>query len=417
MAGHAWFSPSAAERLMVCAGSMVLHAAASEPPSVYADEGTLAHWLAAHALYANLGYVRDYLTDNPEGKHTCEGGAAELRIDEDMCDYVQMYVDYVRREADGAELEIERRLHFNEMVGLSPHEGFGTADAIVLRDDSFTLIDLKYGRGVPVAVERNKQLMIYALGVLQEYGHLNDFKVIKLVICQPRLDHIDEWTVTAPELLAFAEEMESALDRIDAAVAVAQAGGDLTKYLTPGEDQCRWCNAKATCPALAAEVARVTLADFGDLTQLALPVPQPPSPIGAYMSKVGLVEQWCLAVRAETERRLLEGDSVDGWKLVQGRRGARAWSDAEQAEALMKTKFRLKVEEMYDFKLVSPTKAEKVLFKSPKRWAQLATLVAQSDGKPSVAPESDKRPTITVAASVEEFDVIAPVVMMDDLFG
>jgi hypothetical protein len=127
--------------------------------------------------------------------------------------------------------------------------------------------------------------------------------------------------------------------------------------------------------------------------------------IGAAMSKVALIESWCKAVRAETERQLLAGHTVPGWKLVQGRRGARSWTAEEDAEALLK-KFRLKNQQMYDMKLIGPTKAEKLLASNSRRWKRVEALIQQAEGRPSVAPESDKRPALDVAPTADGMDVI-----------
>jgi hypothetical protein len=120
------------------------------------------------------------------------------------------------------------------------------------------------------------------------------------------------------------------------------------------------------------------------------------------MSKVGMVEDWCKAVRAEVERRLLAGQTVDGYKLVEGRRGNRTWSDEGAVEKLFKS-FRLRQEEMYDLKLISATKAEKLLKENPKRWAKTEQLITRSDGKPSVAPATDKRPAMDVKPVLDDF--------------
>ena len=120
------------------------------------------------------------------------------------------------------------------------------------------------------------------------------------------------------------------------------------------------------------------------------------------MAKVGMVEDWCKAVRAEVERRLLAGQNVDGYKLVEGKRGPRKWSDADDIEQLFKS-FRLRQDEMYDFTLISPTKAEKVFKENPKRWAKVQERITQSTGKPSVAPATDKRQAIAVQSVADDF--------------
>ena len=182
-------------------------------------------------------------------------------------------------------------------------------------------------------------------------------------------------------------------------------------YLNPGEKQCRFCKAKATCPALLAEVTDIvhetaTLADFADL----MPV-QPNSDtsdnyLSIAMSKVDLVEGWCKAVRAETERRLLDGKAVDGWKLVEGRKGNRAWTDEAEVEEMFKKSFRLRDDEMYTRKLISPTAAEKLLKDNPKRLKRAMELTSRAEGKPSVAPAADKRPALAVSNLADEFRTI-----------
>ena len=134
-----------------------------------------------------------------------------------------------------------------------------------------------------------------------------------------------------------------------------------------------------------------------------------PDGIAVALSKVDMIEDWCAAVRAEAHRRLTAGDDVPGYKLVQGKRGNRSWSDAAAAEEALKA-YRLKTEEMYDLKLISPTSAEK-LAKSkvigPRQWPKLQALITQTEGKPAVAPASDSRPSITVAPVEDAFEVQA----------
>lgn len=121
------------------------------------------------------------------------------------------------------------------------------------------------------------------------------------------------------------------------------------------------------------------------------------------MAKVEMVEQWCKAVRAETERRLLAGQPVTGYKLVQGRAGNRDWKDAKAVEDMMKKTFRMRDDQVYDFRLISPTKAEKTFKENPKRWANLQEQIVRSEGKPSVAPATDKRPAMDIKPVLDDF--------------
>lgn len=371
---HAQLSPSSATRWMSCPGSVALTKDMADTSSKYADEGTDAHELAALCLGTNTDAVA-YL-----GRVLTEGHT----VDDDMARHVQSYVHYVRDLAEGGALLVEQRLPIGNLTG--EKDAHGTTDALIAHPDELTVADLKYGMGEPVQADNNPQLQIYALAALRQYELAYDFKTVRMVIHQPRLGAVSEWVQTVEELEAFAVRVAEA----------AQYTEDPDAPLVPSPKGCRWCKAKATCPALRAEV---------DALFEVVPEAAPEDTLATAMSKVDLVEAWSKAVRAETERRLLAGEPVNGFKLVQGRRGARAWGDKAEAEALLK-KLRLKVDEMYDLSLISPTKAEKLHEAGtigPRQWSKVVELVTQSDGKPSVAPESDKRPAL-VTSAVSDFD-------------
>jgi hypothetical protein len=215
-----------------------------------------------------------------------------------------------------------------------------------------------------------------------------------MVIHMPRLNHVSEWEIPVSELLRFGDEARNAADTVRWEEPT----------FNPGEKQCRFCKAKATCSALRAEVTDIVFgaATIDEFVPQTVDSQTGDNYLPVAMSKVGLVEDWCKAVRAEVERRLLAGQTVDGYKLVEGRKGNRAWSDEGAVEQLFKS-FRLRQEEMYDFKLISATKAEKVLKDNPKRWAKAEQLITRSDGKPSVAPATDKRPAMDVKPVLDDF--------------
>ena len=289
------------------------------------------------------------------------------------------------------------------------------AGFVSLRDDaelgagaSYVATMLGAGdQGVRVDAEHNEQLMIYALGALEQFGMLGDFTRVRLVIHQPRLNHLSEWDCSVDELLAFGEDVRLAAQRAREAFDLTL--DQLAEAAQPGEKTCQWCRAKATCPKLAAFVQEQIGADFEsvapiDSTPAAFELLKPDT-LGAKMRAVDLIEDWCRAVRAEVERRLLAGTAVDGFKLVEGKKGARAWTDEESAEDMIRKQFRTPVEQAYSMKLISPAQAEK-LFKteSPKRWTKLQTLITQHEGKPSVAPQSDKRPALVFTSVADDFD-------------
>lgn len=412
MTKHAILSPSSAHRWMACTGAPAMEHGLENKGSSYADEGTAAHTLGEMCLTSGKNAI-DFL-----------GCRDNFTVTQEMAEYVQRYVDLVHQYAEGGELLVEQAVGIGHLTGEDGAEG--TADAVVLRDDEITLIDLKYGRGNEVSAEDNPQLKLYALGALEKYAMLGDFTTVRMVIIQPRICHApSEWSMSVADLLEWAGEVKARATVVWVALEfknnwmrnAADYKTPGTTYLRPGEKTCQWCKAKATCPALAAFVQDTIGAEFTDLTtadnieqdEIIASLVPPTEHLGAKLDSVGLIEDWCKAIRAKAEGELLAGRSVAGYKLVQGRKGARSWGDADAVEALFKS-MRLKQEQMYDFKLISPTTAEKLLADSPKRWNKVLPLIGQSEGKPSVAPVGDKRPALEIKPVADEFEAIEDLV-------
>lgn len=386
---------------MNCPGSMVLAKDAPRKSSVYSRWGTAAHEVAA--MFLDQGIKSLF----PNSTVTVEGEIIE--VDAEMIECVQEYVDLVRtlRDTLGAELLVEQRLDYGSMIGST--EAWGTGDAVLLTDDEIIVIDLKTGQGERVEAEGNTQLMLYALGALAAHPD-RKFKTVRIIICQPRAGGTTEWTTTVDALVAFAGVAERAVDAVETA-ALCRDDQDLLRYLVPGEKQCRWCPAAATCPALREAVLSevyphdvATPDEFDDAEPITITKDMDEEWLGAAMSKAPLVEHWLKAVRAEVESRLLASKPVPGFKLVKGKQGNRAWADEQAAEEMLTKQFRLKQDEAYDRKLISPTSAEKLLAEAnPKRWTKLQPLITRADGKLSVAPESDKRPAVELTPVADDF--------------
>ncbi|KNC89429.1 hypothetical protein GM31_07525 [Trabulsiella odontotermitis] len=343
-----------------------------------------------------------------------------------MFDYVLRYVDTVWSLAQGNELMIEQRVDFSHIVGVP--ESFGTADAVIIAGNELQIHDLKYGRGVQVDAEQNEQLQLYALGALEQFGLLYDFETVRLFIHQPRLNHVSEWALTVEDLQAFGERAQEAAASVIVMFNIADCEGVETLPLesfTPGKKQCRFCKAKGgLCAAEAQARLNAVADDFVDLTkpvgeQLAEAAGRVPlltaEQLAEIYSQVGLIESFCKAVCDRVSSELNAGHPVPGFKLVTGKQGNRAWSDEEAARALLKDQFRYKTEEVFDLKLISPTKAEKLIKKaSPRRWTKVEALITRADGKPSVAPESDPRPALNINP-VNDFDDVSDDALAADL--
>ena len=397
---------------MSCPGSLFLEKGEPDSSSKHADEGTAAHFLAEQCLSKGehpAQHLKKRIEIMPDGARW-QGDLIQgpwFEVDDAMLAAINSYVQAVRKYAEGGTLFVEQRLPITTWTG--EPDAAGTSDAVILTaDGELIVVDLKYGMGELVSPERNKQLMIYALAAHEEFSLVDDIKSVRLVIHQPRISAPQEWSCTVEELLAFGDEVAEAAGTALGAYENADAE-TVAGLLKVTEKGCRWCRASTKCPARDAHLTQAIGADFDDLTKGAqIPPVGTGEELARKLAACDLIEQWIKAVRGKVESELFSGHPVPGYKLVQGKRGARSWIDATQAETVLKS-MRLKVEEMYDMKVISPTSVEKIFgdkgsAPSVKRWNKLQELITQSEGKPSVAPESDKRPALVINPSADFAD-------------
>ena len=373
---HAKLSPSSSSRWMSCPGSVVLEDGEPDSENEYSREGTLAHAVAAHCLEKGINTDNILFFDLEDKK-----GAVKTEIvPMDMREYVQGYLDFVREQAKGKELLVEQGLSLSWLTG--EKEAIGTADAVILDEGKLHLIDLKYGFN-EVSADGNSQLRIYGLAASELYSVVDDFEQFELTIYQPRISNTDSEILTVDEMREFEAGVRAAVLRVEE----ARKSNSLSGFLKTGS-HCKWCKAAAKCPKMASEVVEATLVDFDDETQTELPAPVDLAKAGA---KLALVEGWLRAVRAKIEAELFSGLPVAGWKLVEGKRGNRAWIDEDAAEKALLACGAEKSKIMKSA-LVTPAQAEKKLKGNALATERLPELYSQKAGKPSVAPVSDKRP-------------------------
>ena len=394
---HARLSGSNAHRWMRCPGSVNLEAKCPKGSSEFAREGTAAHALAAECLTKNLEPASQVGVTLELGERD-----GTFEVNADMAEHVAKYVGQVREWAEEGHLLVEQSVPIDHLTGEEDAES--TADCIVISADGrhFRIADLKFGKGVEVLAESNEQLMIYALGALEIIRTMGwEPTEATLAICQPRVSsEPSEWRISVKDLEAFGRRVLDAANAVDLPDAP----------LAAGDKQCKFCNAKAICPALASKALETIAGEFPDLTE-----PLEPQlagakdreldneEIGNCMAAIDLIEDWCRAIRAKVETELFAGRQVPGWKLVAGRRGNRKWRDESEADKALE-EAGLKESDRFTKELIGPSQALKKLDKARK--AEIEALTIQADGKPNVVPLNDKRPPLPLAALPTEFAVL-----------
>jgi len=395
---HAKLAPSASARWIPCTGSIaVSEGLPPETPSEFAAEGSVAHEVAAYCL-KNGTDAADQVGN------VMEHDGFTFTVDDEMAEFVQVYVDKVRTRK--GEKMIEEVLDLQDVYGVDLQ--FGTGDAITMDVEASEIIvdDLKFGRGVVVYAKDNSQMYSYAGGALVLLDMLGDWKTIRVAIHQPRCGHYDEHVITREELEAWMLTAQKSAK--EAMSLIGKPDEEIAKHLVAGPKQCQWCPVKGGCPVAAAFVHETVLDGFTDLTQetetmsAKNPTKLEPEALAAILERLAMISKWCEAVAEEGLRRATsDGKSVPRHKLVSGKKGKRMFEDKDEAEKLLKAA-RLKVDEMYTKTLMTPTQLGKSLKKRVKLWNKLLPMIVQADGKPTLVPEIDKRSAIVTEAAFED---------------
>ena len=379
MTPHAKLSASGSKRWINCPGSVKQEEPFPDVENVYALYGTEAHKLAEFCLTHELD-SHEYPKDRPG-----------IEVDEEMVAGVQEYLDYVR--------SLKGECFIEQLVDFSPWVpgGFGTADFICIDDNTLTVVDLKFGKGVKVFAEDNTQGILYALGAWHEFNFLFDIKQVKIVIVQPRLDHVDEWEINLEDLKIWGDVIRERAER----------ALDEDAPLIPGEEQCRFCKAKGACRALAEHNVSLAAQDFSTLEEpvtLSNPLLLDNEEVSRLLHQTQIFSDWIKALEGHALEEMLAGREIPGFKLVEGR-SLRAWKDETTVIKELKN-LKLKKADLFTEKFISPAQAEKVLKKKKINTNRLEPLITKPPGKTTFAPESDKRSAIQPSITTD-FEQVA----------
>lgn len=379
--GHAILSPSGASRWLNCPPSARLEQTFPDSSGEAAKEGTLAHALGELRLMMNLHMIDSYGYEIV--KKEIE---ASPYYNEDLNDHASNYADYVIEAFNAAKaitpdavIQIEAKLNLTDYVP----EGFGTGDAVIIADGTMDIIDLKYGKGVNVSCENNKQMMLYALGGLREFDYMYDIQNVRMTIYQPRMDNISTFEMSVKDLQEWAEMV------LKPTAKLAFEGKGEFKV----GDHCRFCRAKAVCKANANENLELAKYDFAESVLLT------DSEVADILNRASAFKSWIASVEEMALTEAVEkGKNWPGYKLVEGRSN-RVYSDEEKvANALIEKGFS--EADIFTKKILGITAMEKAITKKTFETV-LGDLVIKPQGKPTLVPESDKRSAWNSAESAK----------------
>lgn len=380
---HAKLSASGAKKWIACPGSVVLEAPMPDKTSDYATEGTTAH---------ALGEAKIRLAIKEITRAKYNKIIKELEIDEDMEDYTDEYRDFVlerfnaaKRDTPDAVLLLEQRLDFSEYVP----EGFGTGDCVIIGNGQMEIIDLKYGKGVPVQAENNPQMMLYALGALAAYDFLYDISGVSLTIYQPRIKNIDTAEMTVPELGTWGESIKP----------IARKAFDGTEEFCSGSHcDTGFCKARPICRAYAEQKLAMARFDFAKPSTLT------PDEIAEILDEADALAKWATLIKDYAlDEALHNGTEFPGYKVVEGRSN-RAYALDDTLIASMLIAKGYNEDDIWPRKLKTVSNLEKYLGKKEFS-AVLGEYIVKPAGKPTLVPATDKRPAVTSAdAAMKDFE-------------
>lgn len=373
--GHAVLSASSSERWLHCPPSARLCESYEDKGSDYAAEGTDAHELCEYKLRKALGMEAQDPTENLTW------------FNEEMSDCANGYAAYVLEQVEAAKqtcadpvVLIEQRVDFSRWV----ESGYGTADCIIIADGTLQIIDYKHGLGVLVSAEENPQMECYALGALELFDGIYDIDAVRMTIYQPRRDNVSTYELSKDELYRWADEV------LKPTADLAFAGDG--NYLC-GE-WCGFCKAKHDCRARAEANLELARYDFK----------RPPlltdEEVEEILARADDLVSWAADIKEYALQQAISGKEWHGWKLVEGRSNRRYTNETAVAGTVVDAGF-----DPYEHKVLGVTAMQKLLGKS--RFDELlAAYIEKPQGKPTLVPESDKRPAINTAKNdfMEEND-------------
>jgi len=370
---HSFVGGSTAKRVINCPASVNLCAKYPNVETTFAAQGT--------ALHEAIDLIFQGKTEKDTDVIGLVFNGHEITqdlYDDAIAPALEMW-DKLERELGGIQYFNEKRVVFPGI-----ENAFGTVDIVGTANDRSIVWDWKFGRGVAVTAEWNEQLMYYAYAAAHTAPTDQFFdknKPIEVFICQPMVrdgEPFTRWTTSWLQLEAFALELKKAVELSQTPEATYKMGS-----------WCKFCQGKTGCPEfnnMVTTVSGITPTEAeAELTQ--------------WLPYADMMIEWGEAVKQAAHRLLEQGGQIPGWKLVM-KRASRDWVDETAAEDYLRT-LPLAPDARYVKKLISPAQAEKAL--KPLGIKEIPEeLIVKSSSGTTLAPESDKRPAVTLTATALE---------------
>lgn len=357
--------------------------------SDYAAEGTLAHAIGELKL-------RKHFVE-PMGERTYKSRLNKLKkdphFDKEMLNITDGYLDFIKELSynfpEKPHVAVEQEVTFGDYVP----EGFGTCDCVIVGSGILHVVDLKYGKGVPVYADHNPQIMLYAVGAILRYSMLFPIQTARMTIYQPRLENVSTFEMPVPDLLKWAESIKPTAQAAFMGVGEAKPG-----------DWCRFCRIRETCRARAGKA----MSAFRRADTATAPAELSLDEAAALLTELHDADavRWAKQLESYALKKILDGENVPGWKAVAGRT-SRSFKDfSVVAKKLLDNGYKRAM--IYRQEPETLTGIEGLLGKA-KFNDLLSDDVTKAPGKPTLVPESDPREAFCRETAADDFKGAPPV--------